>query len=46
MNGVVFVTPSSLSPAPAASGVYRIRDVPPGATGSGPGPTDSRGRAT
>jgi plastocyanin len=30
MNGLIFVTPSPLFATPAASGEYRIADVPPG----------------
>jgi plastocyanin len=30
MNGLIFVTPSSLFATPAASGAYHIADVPPG----------------
>jgi plastocyanin len=30
MNGLIFVTPSSLYATPAASGEYRVVDVPPG----------------
>jgi hypothetical protein len=30
MNGLIFVTPSSLFATPAASGAYQIGDVPPG----------------